>query len=185
MRQILILMIVAGCCVSCNESDRTALSVTDYFPLQIDNSWTYSDGHNEWRVEVAGYKNIEGNNYAEVVRSYKLSTDTVYYRTDGDNKVYVYNHGQEFVVIDFEKLKDDSWESVNGYYEKISSIGGKFDSPAGKFENVVEIYSHNKQIADAFEIRKYAPGVGLIETTAFRKNSILISAFVNGVNYPQ
>ncbi len=185
VRQIIILMITAVCFISCNDGSENKLSVADYFPLRIDNNWTYSDGYNEWTAEVSAYKNFDGIAYAEVVRTYQQSSDTIYYRAEGDDKVYVYHQGEEFLFIDFEISKDDSWETANGFTAKISSIGGTFSSPAGKFKDVVEVYSNNKQIADAFEIFKYAPGVGLIETTGFRKNSVLIKALVNNVNYPQ
>lgn len=185
VRQIVIFMITAVCCVSCNDGSRNKLSVADYFPLQIDNNWTYSNGYNEWTAEVADYKNIDGIDYAEVVRTYQQNPDTVYYRVEGDSKVYVYHQGEEFILIDFEISQDDNWETENGFTAKISSMGDTFCSPAGKFENVVEVYSNNKKMADAFEIFKYAPGVGLVETTSFRKNSVLIKAFVNNVNYPQ
>jgi len=184
--RILAAFLTVACFISCNDdSSKSTLTVADYFPLEVNNKWTYSNGNIEWTEEVTAYKQIDGKEYAVVLRTYQRSIDTTYYRSEDNNKVYIYFQGEESLFIDFERAKGEEWESYHEFYAKVNSTGGKVTVPAGTFDNVVEIFSDNRQISDAFEFRKYAPGVGLIKLAGFRRESELIRAYVNGSNYPQ
>lgn len=186
MLRVMAAVLLAACFISCNDDGvKSNLSVADYFPLEVNNKWTYSTGNVEWTEEVTAYKNLNGKEYAVVLRTYQRSIDTTFYRTEDNNKVFIYFQGEESLLIDFERTKGEQWESHHEFYAKVNSTGGTLAVPAGTFENVVEIFSDNRQISDAFEFRKYAPGVGLIKLTGFRRDSELIKAYVNGVNYPQ
>ena len=115
--RILAALLTVACFISCNDdSSKSTLTVADYFPLEVNNKWAYSNGNIEWTEEVTAYKHIDGKEYAVVLRTYQRSIDTTYYRSEDNNKVYIYFQGEESLFIDFERAKGEEWESYHEFY---------------------------------------------------------------------
>ncbi len=159
----------------------------DYFPLQVGNMWTFkSSSDSSVQVyEITDTKVFGEHVYFERVRTFSDGTkDTIYFRIAENNIVLIYYEGSDYIFIDFDKPLEEEWNSYGDFYGYIKQRNISVQVEAGSFNNVIEVFMNHRSVSDVSEFNRYAPEVGLVESTGFRFNLTLSSARVNGVNYP-
>jgi hypothetical protein len=177
---IVVLFMFAGC--GDNPVDPVPYNSV-YFPLELGNRWNYS-GSVDMRVEVSSIEPYGGKNYFAVVRHFPGASDTLLLRYERDDRLMIFFDGEELLYVDFSLPVGSTWDTY--FYYTCTMRGKDLNStvPAGIFDGVTEVLFENTLISDVDELNRYAPGVGLISIFSFRRNFVLESAFVNGINYP-
>ncbi len=147
----------------------------NYFPLHVGNSWTYSDGVEEWTFSITGTQQHDGhtyyvfNDYFAVGGSYiepETEGGEVLFRYDPiANKLLKYDAGQVSVRYDFSEPVSTLWEDPPAARWRQSGV--TVNVPAGEFTD-----SLNAQFGptwggpDAWMWGEYlAPDVGNVRHT--------------------
>jgi hypothetical protein len=180
---LLILLLVF---ISC-EHDRIEIlnpASVSYFPMQLGNKWIYESDNLDLTIEIISIKIHHAYAYYEFLKTYDGEMDTMFCKAMADEKVFIFFDGNDELLIDFQSPEGETWQSYGNFIAKVNRIGLNVQTPAGNFENVIEIFSDNTQSSDLYEFNKYAPGVGLVETIGFRRALRLKNAYVNGITYP-
>jgi len=189
MKKLLILIISVLSFISCNRENSPLMPVLtlEYFPLQVGNIWTFKNSSDSTVLiyEITDTKVFGEHVYFERVRTFSDGTkDTNYFRIAEDKVVLIYYEGNDYIYIDFERPVEEEWNSYAGYYGFIKQRDISIQVEAGSFNNIIEVFMDNRSVSDVSEFNRYAPEVGLVESTRFRFSLTLSSARVNGVNYP-
>jgi hypothetical protein len=171
-----------------NEQPFSPLAASDdYFPMQVGNRWTYtlaySTGAYTLEYEIVGTEMVGSHEYFVFERKFDLAvtTDTVYYRSDGDNRIFINFQGENVLYIDFNRTEGQSWQTYGEYIATIEKADFQAEVPAGFFEHSVEVFFNYPSAVDDEVWEVYAPGVGLVEIRGFIGVIQLQSAEVNGV----
>jgi hypothetical protein len=150
--------------ISCSRESPILPDITaDYFPLQIGNNWTLRNSLDSTLVlyEITDTLILNEHVYFVQVRTFSDGTkDTNYFRKTEKNIVLIYYEGCDYIFIDFEKPINDTWNSYKDLYGYIKQRDISLLVEAGKFDNVIEVYTGSKHIPDLFEFNRYAPGIG-------------------------
>jgi hypothetical protein len=161
---------------------------SEYFPLQVGNRWTYKWllDDQQWTAEVKGTRIIGPHLYFVYARSYPDGfVDTSYFRVDSNNVIIINYLNEDYIYIDFERPIREEWQSYPDFFGYVRRRNLTVTVDAGTFNNVTEVFFDNTVVSDLYEFNHYAPDVGLVESFGFRRASILVSAFVNGIFYTQ
>lgn len=134
------------------------------------------------RVESAIKINEEF--YYLIVRYFPESSDTMRLRYENNDRLMIWFEGKEYLYIDFTLPEGSKWNTYYNFYGEIRVKGLNSTVPAGIFSNVTEVLFDNTLISDVYEFNRYAPGVGMISSSGFRRNFNLVQARVNGNVYP-
>ncbi len=156
----------------------------NYFPMQVGNRWIYQSDSLDLVIEISKMKLLNSNFYFEFLKTYDGEVDTMLFRGGSNEKIFVFVFNNDEIFIDFNSPEGQIWDSFGDFYSKVNRRGLNIQTPAGNFENVIEIFTDNYQLSDLYEFNKYAACVGLVETIGFRRIFRLKSAFVNGITYP-
>jgi len=135
-------------------------------------------------IFVSSREVINDVGYYIIIRSFPSSADTLRLRYEKNDRLLILFEGEEFLYIDFSLPPGSTWNTYYNFYAEIRNKGLNYTVPAGIFSNVTEILFENTLISDVYEFNKYAPGVGMISSSGFRRNFNLASAQVNGKIYP-
>jgi len=154
-----------------------------FFPLQTGNQWEYSGSQN-FKIEVKNLVNLNNKFYYLVVKSFPASADTMKLRFESQERLLINFRGEDYLYIDFNLSKGNRWNTYSDFYGEIRDKGLNQAVPAGLFNNVTEVLFDNTVISDVHEFNRYAPEVGMISTSGFRRYYELVSARVNGKSYP-
>lgn len=156
----------------------------NYFPMQTGNWWIYQTDSLDLTVEITRIKVFNSNYWYEIIKTFDGEVDTMFCKAGSNEKVFIFFDNRDELFLDFDRPDGQIWESFGNFYSKINRRGLNIQTPAGNFENVIEIFTDNYHLSDLYEFNKYAPGVGLVETIGFRRIFRLKNAFVNGITYP-
>ena len=159
----------------------------DYFPMQVNNRWTFSDV------------------ISEHIQNSVIVTDSLYFRFDqfrnslkdvllrmtSTNKLLMRSDSTEQVWLDFSANIGDSWKVIapGGGAEWNVHLQSKTDTvtvPASTFTNCYRFWFQFAG-ADNDWVEWYAPGVGPVKRILYGFAVIeypLTSSWVNGVYYP-
>lgn len=188
MKKLILLLIVllSG---SCNKDSNvlTPVLTSEYFPLQVGNKWVFisSFDSSSWTYEITDTKIFNEHVYFERALTFSDGSEYIdYFRVAENNLVLIYHEEKDYIYIDFERPLEEEWDSYGENYGYIRQRDMSTQVEAGNFENVTEVFMDNRSISDVYEFNRYAPGVGLVESIRFRFALKLISASVNGIDYP-
>lgn len=167
---------------------RPQQTATVYFPVNVGDLWTYQNFEKnfKWFIKVVGAKTIDDKKYFVFERSFEKSTyrDTSYYRIE-ESRVLVHHFGQDYVLVDFDRVPQDTWDSYGVIKGMVLNAGSMVSAPAGAFAKLYEVKFEIQGSAAGSEwLCKYAPGVGLVEYQTAGGTSRLIEASVKGKIFP-
>jgi len=158
--------------------DHTGLNASDYFPLSIGRTWTYTRTENEnepydLTVNETGTVNNDGQMY------HHLSDPGPWNFTDfriEDNSVYAFSDDEDVLFLKFGVVPRTQWESgvIAGTYTRKGTFLGTetVDTPAGIFENCAHFETkvvYGETSYDSYNLW-YAYGVGLIKSVKIVEN---------------
>ncbi len=158
-----------------------------YFPAHVGNQWAYQNFERDfkWFLKVVGVKTINEKEYFVFERSFENSAyrDTNYYRVEG-SQVLVHHFGEDYVLVDFDRVPPDSWNSYGVIRGTLLNSGSIASAPAGAFSNLYEVKFEVQDNVGSEWLCKYAPGVGMVEYRSASGTSKLIEASVKGKYFP-
>ena len=158
--------------------DYSILTASDYFPLSIGTTWTYTRTENDKEpydhsVNVTGKVNNGGKMY------HRLSEQGPWKFTDfriEDNSVYAFFDDEDVVFLKFGVVPGTRWESgvIAGTYTRTGTFIGTetVETPAGTFENCAHFVTkvvYGETSYDSYDLW-YAPGVGLVKSVKIVEN---------------
>ncbi len=169
--------------LSCSNNPADPEYNSEFLPLREGNWWKYK-GSLDMTVNVESVVKINGEFYYLIVRSFPESSDTLRLRYKFNDRLMIWFEDKEYLYIDFSLPEGSKWNSFYNFYGEIRAKGLNSTVPAGIFSNVTEVLFENTLISDVYEFNRYAPGVGMISSSGFRRNFSLVQAQVNGNIYP-
>lgn len=138
---------------------------TDYFPLEVGNSWTYSP---ELEQSITDIKITEyGIYFAFSMYNYENRI----FKNDSNSQIIEYKNGQRRVWYKFSALEGESWiiqdsdgsDLMNNCVVTLISKNERVSVPAGRFENCVK-FNFSCPVMDAGLFSEwFAPGIGCIK----------------------
>jgi len=160
----------------CQKEARATLAET-YFPLNVGNSWTYTNGTDELTFTVIGTEEIGGHTYYKFDKYFsvfppvpngevRIILTNVSLRYDLiANRILRRGYGaDEFIRYDFT---GDEWDPRTGIgWCQLKEIGLVCDVPAGEFSDCIKFQFglHPSAGPDAAAYGEYlAPNVGVIK----------------------
>ncbi len=182
---------------------------SDYFPMQVGNTWTYERNILTWVEEqwvyVPEYVSVTITHAEDVDgSSYYIFSDGRIYRKSLDGQVLEYQNREEFLIFDFSPLEEPYYSleyELSRPYEGVGMMigveGGGIITrkithdpvrvPAGEFSGYVFYYSSvNEQDLTIY----LAPSVGIVSYHAhdvlWRSDVVvysLVNAMVDGKEY--
>jgi len=159
----------------------------DYFPMQVNNRWTFSDVISE---HIQDSVRVTDSLYFRFDQ-FRNSPKNILLRMTSDNKLLMRSDTTEQVWLDFSANIGDSWKvtAPGGGSEWTVHLQSKTDTvtvPAGTFTNCFRFWFQFNG-ADNDWVEWYAPGVGPVKRILYGIALIeypLTSAFVNGYHLP-
>ena len=139
---------------------------TDYFPLKVGNSWTYSP---QLEQSITDIKITEYGVYF-VFSMYNYENRM--FKKDSNSNVIEYKNGQVRLWYKFSALEGESWiiqdsdgsDLMNNCVVTLISKNERVSVPAGTFENCVKFNFNCPDVEDAGLISEwFAPGIGCIK----------------------
>ncbi|MBL8682368.1 MAG: hypothetical protein JNK05_24595 [Myxococcales bacterium] len=134
-----------------------ARTAREYLPLRRDAAWSY-----DARDQTAG-----GVATLVTLRVERQDGDTFVVNQGRSTSLYSYAEGG--VLRNGETILADpiregtTWDGMQGDTYTIRAVGQRRVTPAGTFENVIEVVRRGRE--QFVERTFYAPGIGVIETT--------------------
>ena len=149
----------------CEKNPVKSTLQTDYFPLKVGNSWTYT------------------NNMEQTIKNTERINDTTYFvfsmydyvsrkfEKDSNSQIIEYKNGQKRVWYKFSALEGESWiiqesmdsDLMNNCVVTLISKNERISVPAGTFENCLK-FNFSCPVMDAGLISEwFAPGIGCIK----------------------
>lgn len=164
---------------------------TLYLPLDEGNLWVYSGARGTFTVEAGASAVFQGREYRSVRGLFR--SGEVWLRNDGEGRILMWDEraGQELVVLDgaaAEGVPWATWADPCNRHARIETKNGRYEGPAGQFENVLRIRYQAGPCLDAgLEVEEWLPWVGLlrrVETSiAGPREYELVYARLGGVTY--
>ena len=176
---------------SCTKEHPAPAYVSDYFPLNIGDTWNYQSQ----KLEIKSLKTINSKAYYEVLISQYnagvlFGTNYAYYRKTTYGKVYKLNNdlNSESLLYDFTvpvnhswtyKEGDMEWQVTNSTESKVVNINHSIIANCRQFD-----FDIVKAVDDEHAVI-LAPGIGKIISFSYAwgMNDTLKSAVINGVDY--
>ncbi len=158
--------------------DYSVFTASDYFPLSIGSTWTYTRTENDKKpydhsVNVTGTVSHDGQIY------HRLSEPGPWNFTDfriEDNSVYAFSDNDDVLFLKFGVVPGTRWDSgviAGTYTRKGAFIGTEtVETPTGIFENCVHIeikVVYGETSFDSYDLW-YALGVGLVKSVKIVEN---------------
>ncbi len=168
--------------VWCYESRPPSLS--NYFPLQVGNWWTFSRSFTEKIIDTV---RINDSLYFQFDQFRHFPNALL--RMTWDNKLIVRDNNAEQVWVDFSANIGDSWKVTTPFADWTVHLESKSDTvtvPAGTFTDCYRFWFQFHG-ADNDWVEWYAPGVGPVRRILYGFAVIdypLTSAYVNGFYLP-
>lgn len=189
---LLILMIATIACEN-DDSGIPEIESTDYFPLNIGDTWEYEDHIRK----VTASEIINGKEY-RIITHETYRADTLYYtydtyfRTTDEGRVYKLNSNQsdEYLFADFDRNEDDTWTYIdksNHDSEWIVTVLSEitFEFANVNLENCKRFFYNAPAWADEEHTLVFSPGIGEIHSfsDAWGIGQTVQSATINGIEY--
>lgn len=151
-----------------------ATDTTDYFPLEVGNTWRYFQVLNPpgappdtlWRGTYTITGEISINDTLYYVSEYPFSlADTL--RTDEQGRTWARVHGQDVLLFDFGLNEGETYHFQTprepGLKYQVSIEREEYaETHAGTFENIVTLIFDDPLVVDEGHVFSLAPGVGII-----------------------
>ncbi len=171
--------VLNGCSETPTSPNQSTLA-SEYYPLQIGNTWKYqilirNTIVDSFDVSINSTQIFNGKTYFVVGKSSRNGKYAPSYCRTENDKVYHYSDGKEFATIDFA-TKDTT---IGYVYETVDAVV----SAVGTFNKVKNV----TWIASAWDAEpyknSYVPNVGLIYSGSFGGETTLIYAKVGDKIY--
>ena len=159
-------------------TNKDPLSLRDgespFFPLSIGTVWyfdvgSHADKDNPWVKRIVQKKiEINGNEYFIVSDIYGFdrpspSTYTDTLRADSQGNIWEFENGQEFPLYVFSSEAGSTY-NYKDYIVTLRRVES-LETPAGTFNDCIELYFDVPVFVDEETRRTFAPCVGLIRET--------------------
>jgi uncharacterized protein YxeA len=182
--------------LSCSEDDEKVYVDMNntYLPLNLGNEWHYKSTNEIdstiYISKITNYVKQGKNCYFEMTtdRHYKPGasnneTEKIYLRTSDGINYFSFVNGREYIYRIFKDISISEGTYRNEIQtSKILPDEFKVQTLAGTFSDICNIEVGETSF-DVGIFKKYAKGIGLIETGWFRGQNTLIYARVNGYEY--
>ena len=151
---ILVLSTILGMALSCTKEQVYVTSGSDYFPMQVQNSWEFEHSS---KTTITATKVIDQKTYYLFVSG----EDTSYYRKE-NNKVYIRSaHEPEALIFDLAAAENQSWHQ-NSWKVTLTARNDTIVINHAKIPNCYCFFFDIPGAVDDEHAVWLAPGIGII-----------------------
>ncbi len=176
MRKLLIILVLNSfifLLTGCERSSLNPAPAGNFFPMAVGNSWTYVLGSDtskdELTITITG--TVQKGSFMYFVFESRVNFNPQfgqkeYYRNGPNGDIFMFSNNQDVLYADFRKEPNATWNSFGDHIAKITRKNFREDTPAGGFNNSLEIlYDIPQAVDDEFTVR-FAPTVGIVSQRA-------------------
>lgn len=155
-----------GPCSACPTSVCTGNGSTDYFPMALNNYYTFHEtGFPDYTDTIVGTQVFNSKTYNKFKRPDRFNFDPPtykYYRKDTNGDIYEYNNsaGVEYLLIPANPVVNQSW-AVGTNTRKVISLNASSSTASCAYTGLLQI-DENFQSGNLYHSTYYKPGVGRV-----------------------
>ena len=152
--------------------------------MAVGNSWTYLLGSDTRKEEltttITGTEQKGSFTYFVFESRGSFNPQFVqkeYYRAGPSGNIYMFSNDKDVLHANFSKELNATWNSFSDHIAKITRKNFREDTPAGSFDNSLEILYDIPQAVDDEFIVRFAPGVGIASEQAGYGSRMMLKSY--------